>query len=159
MIKALRVDERLIHGQIAMMWTKELGVDGIVVANDSAAKDSTRQMVLKMAVPSGIKVIIRSVKEAISLLSDTRAKNMKLLVITQTIADAVAVCDEIENIEYVNIGNVGRMSNQTNLKVLSKTVMLSNSEIEALKYLVNRYPKTALQGVPSEPRVLASHLI
>ncbi len=159
MIKALRVDERLIHGQIAMMWSKELGIDGIVVANDSAAADKTRQMVLKMAVPNGIRVIIRSVNEAITLLKDPRANKMKLLVIVQTINDAVTVCKSISTIDYVNIGNVGRMSNSSDLKILSKTVMLSTPELIALKELVKLYPETALQGVPQESRVLASKFV
>ena len=50
-ITALRVDDRLIHGQVAMTWTKQLAVQGIVVANDEAANDNTQKMALKMAVP------------------------------------------------------------------------------------------------------------
>lgn len=72
MIKALRVDERLIHGQIAMVWSRELTLDGIVVANDATAQNETQQMALKMAVPSGIKVIIKSTDDAIKLLQDPR---------------------------------------------------------------------------------------
>lgn len=159
MIQALRVDERLVHGQIAMMWSKELGIDGIVVANDAAASDDTRKMVLKMAVPSGIKIIIKDVNSAIDLLQDPRASKMKLLVIVQTITDAVSVAKRINDIKYMNIGNVGRMTGEKNLKVLSKTVMLSEKEVAALKELTTIYPETALQGVPSEPRVLASKLV
>ena len=43
-ISALRVDDRLIHGQVAMTWTKQLRVQGIVVANDDAANDDTQKM-------------------------------------------------------------------------------------------------------------------
>lgn len=46
-ITALRVDDRLIHGQVAMTWTKQLAVHGIVVANDEAANDNTQKMALK----------------------------------------------------------------------------------------------------------------
>lgn len=52
-ITALRVDDRLIHGQVAMTWTKQLAVQGIVVANDEVANDNTQKMALKMAVPGG----------------------------------------------------------------------------------------------------------
>ena len=58
-ITALRVDDRLIHGQVAMTWTKQLAVQGIVVANDEAANDNTQKMALKMAVPGGIKSLDR----------------------------------------------------------------------------------------------------
>ena len=39
MIKAIRIDERLIHGQVAVAWSTTLGVDSILVANDKAASD------------------------------------------------------------------------------------------------------------------------
>ena len=51
MITQIRVDDRLIHGQVAFVWTKELNTPLIMVANDAAAKDEITQMTLKMAVP------------------------------------------------------------------------------------------------------------
>ena len=80
MITALRVDERLIHGQISMSWSKALKLQGIVVANDKAASDDMQKMMLKMAAPSDIKTIISSVDNAIKLLNDERSHNMRLLV-------------------------------------------------------------------------------
>ena len=56
MIVCLRVDERLIHGQVAMTWTKELKLNGLVVASDEAASNELQKMTLKMAVPEGIKM-------------------------------------------------------------------------------------------------------
>ena len=41
MIKLFRIDERLIHGQIAIKWSRHTGVDSIVVANDHAAANVT----------------------------------------------------------------------------------------------------------------------
>lgn len=49
MIVCLRVDERLIHGQVAMTWTKELKLNGLVVASDEAASNEIQKMTLKMA--------------------------------------------------------------------------------------------------------------
>ena len=34
MIKITRVDERLVHGQVAFAWTNSLGADCILVVND-----------------------------------------------------------------------------------------------------------------------------
>lgn len=52
MIKMLRIDDRLIHGQIAVVWSKELGVDRIVVANDKVAVNDVQKATLKMAAPA-----------------------------------------------------------------------------------------------------------
>ena len=72
MLAQLRVDDRLIHGQVAVVWTKELNTPLLVVANDNAAKNKVMQMTLKMAVPTGTKLLIRSVDDAIKIFNDPR---------------------------------------------------------------------------------------
>ena len=62
MIKLLRIDERLIHGQVANQWARQLAVDAIVVANDRAATNDLVKTSLKMAAPQGIKVVIKKVE-------------------------------------------------------------------------------------------------
>lgn len=51
MIKITRVDERLVHGQVAFAWTNSLGADCILVVNDEAAADKLRATTLKLAAP------------------------------------------------------------------------------------------------------------
>jgi Phosphotransferase system, mannose/fructose/N-acetylgalactosamine-specific component IIB len=147
----MRVDERLIHGQIAMVWSKEMSIDGIVVANDATAENPTQQMALKMAVPSGIKVIVKSIEGATALLTDERAKNMKLFVLVRTVADAEKLAEKVSDIEYVNLGNVGKASTDPKT-TLTQFVMLTDPEITSLKKLVELYPDTALQNLPSDKK-------
>ena len=60
MIIQIRVDDRLIHGQIAVVWSKHFATKHLVVANDQAAKNEVQQMTLKMATPNGVKVMMPS---------------------------------------------------------------------------------------------------
>lgn len=152
------VDERLIHGQIAMVWSKEMSIDGIVVANDATASDETQQMALKMAVPSGIKVIIKTVDSAIELLNDPRAQNMKLFVLVRTVDDAEKLAEKVSDIQYVNLGNVGKASTDPKT-TLTQFVMLTKPEIESLKKLVEIYPDTALQNLPTDKKEKATDFI
>ena len=69
MIKLVRLDERLIHGQVAIKWSRHTGVDRIVVANDEAAGNKIIQQSLMMAAPATAKVTIRSVADSITLLT------------------------------------------------------------------------------------------
>ena len=110
MIVCLRVDERLIHGQVAMTWTKELKLHGLVVASDEAASNELQKMSLKMAVPEGIKCIIKSVEGVSSILDDPRSEKMRLMVLVPTVRDAVTLCKKYKNIELVNLGNAGKMT-------------------------------------------------
>lgn len=150
MIAALRVDERLIHGQVSMSWSKALRLNGIVVANDKAAADDMQKMMLKMAAPSDIKTIVLSVDNAAELLNDARSKDMRLLVITTTVKDALTVANHInEKLDQVIIGNAGKMNAEGDEITLTKEVRLSPAEIENLRKLVDEFPDTYFQGTPN----------
>ena len=64
MIKMLRIDDRLLHGQVVFMWTKQLNIKGIIVANDELVQDPIQSLAMKLAVPEQIKLLIKSVEEA-----------------------------------------------------------------------------------------------
>lgn len=65
MIKMLRIDERLIHGQVAVVWSKALSITHIIVANDDVVNNELQITSMKMAVPDNIKFIARDVKDRI----------------------------------------------------------------------------------------------
>lgn len=154
----LRVDERLIHGQIAMVWSRELNLQGILVANDEAADNETQQMALKMAVPAGIPMLVRSLEDAATILKDPRAQHRRLLVLVRTVADALALAERVPNMSYINVGNVGK-SVEGEKEILTQFVMLTPNELASLKKLVAIYPETALQNLPSDKKEMAQSFV
>lgn len=161
MVKALRVDERLIHGQIAMAWTRDLGIQGIMVADDEAAANEMQKMTLKMAVPSGIKCMIKTVPEIIALLNHPKSAEMRILVLVRTVKNALEIYQAVPGIEYVNIGNAGRFTSGDNTErtIISRSVSLNPDELGCLKELVKLAPDTALQMVPSDDKKLVSEVL
>lgn len=89
MIVQLRLDERLIHGQVVTAWARALDINTILVANDEAANDPIKKSVLLMTVPTGKKVHVKGVEETIRLLSDPRADKMNILLIVDNPDDAL----------------------------------------------------------------------
>lgn len=160
-ITALRVDDRLIHGQVAMTWTKQLRVQGIVVANDAAAGDNTQKMALKMAVPAGIKVLIKPVDEAIRVLNNPKASSMRILVLTRTVTDALKIRKQVGEIEFLNIGNAGRFDgvDVSEKQILSPTIMLTDEEVKSLRELVEMNPKTCMQQVPNDEQKMVKDVL
>ena len=160
-ITALRVDDRLIHGQVAMTWTKQLAVQGIVVANDEAANDNTQKMALKMAVPGGIKSLIKPVDEAIRILNNPKASRMRILVLTRTVKDALKIRQSVGEIGFLNVGNTGRFDgiDVSEKLVLTPTIMLTKAEQQALKDLVALEPKTCMQQVPNDEQKLVKDIL
>ena len=108
MIKLFRIDERLIHGQIAIKWSRHTGVDSIVVANDHAAANVMIQKSLKMA--AGIKTVIKSIDDAIKTLSDPRCEPLKVLVLVNSPEDALKMAKQVKGIPFINVGNYGRVA-------------------------------------------------
>lgn len=156
MINQIRVDDRLIHGQVAVVWTKELNAPLLVVANDEAAKNEVMQMTLKMAVPNGMKLLIRSVDDAINIFNDPRGADKRIFVIVNSVSDANKIAQNVENIETVNVANAGRFdkSDPSTKKMIFPSVQLNPNELAAAKELakldrVNSYN----QVLPSNPQL------
>ena len=144
-----------------MTWTKQRAVQGIVVANDEAANDNTQKMALKMAVPGGIKSLIKPVDEAIRILNNPKASKMRILVLTRTIKDALKVRQNVGEIGFLNVGNTGRFDgiDVSEKLVLTPTIMLTDSEQQALKELVALDPKACMQQVPNDEQKLVKDVL
>lgn len=162
MITQIRVDDRLIHGQVAVVWTKELNAPLLVVANDEAAKNEITQMTLKMAVPNGMKLLIRSVEDSIKVFNDPRAVDKRIFVIVSSIKEACQIAKQVKDLEAVNVANVGRFDKSdpaTKVK-LASSLLLNPAELEAAKELVS-LPNLDVfnQVLPSNSKVSLSQLI
>ena len=104
MIVQLRIDERLIHGQITTAWSRYLDVSRIVVASDKLARDPLTTQTLLMSAPAGKKVAVKTIPDAIKLLSDPRVDTVRVLIIVDNPKDAVALVKALP-ITEVNVAN------------------------------------------------------
>lgn len=162
MIPSLRVDDRLIHGQIALVWCKEFGTNRIVVANDNAVRDEVTRVSLQMATPTGIKLLIKTVEDAIRLFHDPRAKEKDMFVLTNNITDAVRIVKECPDlIQSVNVANVGRFDTlpPSEKIVISSTIIVNKEEMIALKELAELDIKAYQQVIPSDSKKPIKDLI
>lgn len=102
MIKHLRIDNRLIHGQVAVTWKNHIGAQAIIVCNDQVAADPIQKMALPMAA-RGSKVLVYSIAETIAYAQANPKETM--FVICKHPSDALALIDAGLEIEHVNVGN------------------------------------------------------
>ncbi len=101
MVNLMRVDERLLHGQVAVTWISNVNATSILIANDEVMENEMAKMALKMAKPSGMKLAIRSIEEGAALLNDPRSQNIPIFVIVKTIQDAVRLCQKTDAVKKV----------------------------------------------------------
>ena len=158
MIIQIRVDDRLIHGQIAVVWSKQFGTTHMVVANDKAANNEVQQMTLKMATPNGVKVLIRSVDEAIKVFNNPKSKDVKMFVLTNSIVDALKIAKNCE-VESINVTNVGRFDPADKKTQINADVGCTKEELEALKEVANLDIETIHWVIPTNPKISIKKLI
>ena len=83
MIKSVHLDDRLIHGQVAISWTRSLGINVLLVVNDQIVNDQTRKNALKIGVPTGVKYGFRNVEEGIKFLNSPESAKYKIMPLMQ----------------------------------------------------------------------------
>ncbi|NCB33989.1 MAG: PTS mannose/fructose/sorbose transporter subunit IIB [Erysipelotrichia bacterium] len=150
MIKLLRIDERLIHGQVANQWARQLAVNAIVVANDTAAENDLMKMSLHMAAPDGVKVVVRSVKDAIAQLNDPRSSALSIFVVVNCPADALEIVKNVKDIPYVNVGNFGRINkDKMNRRTFADSLYANDDEVRQMQEMISI-------GVDCEYRMLTT---
>lgn len=150
MISMIRIDDRLIHGQVAFVWTKHLGVNRIIVANDEIVKNDVQKMSLKMATPDTAKCSILGVDDAIAVLNDPRAESLKILVITNNPTDVRRIVEKVANIPLVNVANYGRITGDLSTKKkLCDTLYVTKEDIAEFNKIIQSGVRTEYQVVPT----------
>ena len=85
MIKLLRVDHRLLHGQVAMAWTQSLDSDCILIANDAVVNDNIRKTTMKLAKPNGVKLVMKNIEDSIAALNAGVTDKYKLFIVVEVL--------------------------------------------------------------------------
>ncbi|MDD3401885.1 MAG: PTS sugar transporter subunit IIB [Hespellia sp.] len=147
MVSLLRIDERLLHGQVAVTWVSNVQASSILIANDEVMGNEMSKMALKMAKPSGMKLAIRSVDDGAALLNDPRSEKIGIFVIVRTIADAVRLCKQTETVKKVNIGGIKK---REGCKLVAAAVHVNEEDVENLKELDKLVDSIEFRMVPSD---------
>lgn len=151
-----RVDERLIHGQVATVWTNTIGAQRIMVVNDSAVKDQLQIGALKMAKPAGVKLSILSKRKAIEKILAGNYEDEKVFLITKDIADMAALLEAGVPLEAFNVGNI---SQKEGSKPIKKSVALTDEDCQTIRQLTEQGITITAQMIPSESDESISNFI
>ena len=120
-IKIVRIDDRLIHGQIVQGWLKTIDVDKILIISDEVANDEMQQVLLSMAVPSNIKLVIKNIEDASYEITNEVYEKDNLMILFSNPQDIVRMIDNGIKFQSINIGGMhyahGKKQLLTNLSV------------------------------------------
>lgn len=149
MIKLLRVDHRLLHGQVAFSWKSHVDADCILIANDGVMKDDLRKTSIKLAKPSGTKLVIKNIEDSIAAINSGVTDKYRLLIVVESIKDASELVKKC-GIKHLNLGGT-KATTQT--KNISKAVNVTEEETAILKELVADGVNVEIQMVPNDTPV------
>ena len=106
MIKLLRVDHRLLHGQVAFAWTGYLDADCILIANDDVVVNDLRKINHSFSETIGVKLVMKSIDDAIKAIQSGVTDKYNLFIVVETIEDGYRLAKAIDEIEVMNLGGV-----------------------------------------------------
>lgn len=149
MIVLTRVDHRLLHGQVAFSWTAHLSADCILIANDDVANDETKKTIVKLAKPSGIKLVIKSVEDSIKAINSGITDKYKLFIVAQNIDDAYKLISNVSKIQSLNLGGT---KFEEGKESISNAIFVTTREKEELNRLIQNGVDVYTQQVPTSKR-------
>ena len=156
MICQLRVDDRLIHGQVAMAWTRELNIEGIVVISDAVVNDKFKSMTLDLAKPMGTKLVILGLDKGIEFLNSEKIQKFRVLVIVENPSDALKIVKNVSEIRSVNIGGLRKSEGK---RMISQSVAVNDQDVKNIKELIDMGIEVEIRQVPSDSKILVQKLI
>lgn len=150
-IRLVRVDFRLMHGQVITNWLNQVGANSIMIINDKLSNDPFMGNVYKMAAPKGVKVNIYSLQTALEKVnSEKYMASRDLIVIFKSVTDAAAASDAGFPIKALQIGGLG--SGPDRIQITNQ-IFLNESDLDLLVNLKGKGVKVYLQAVPKEPEL------
>ncbi|HET9751883.1 MAG TPA: PTS sugar transporter subunit IIB [Myxococcales bacterium] len=148
-IALVRVDNRLVHGQVLEAWLPALDAQGILVADDEAAGNVLARSAMALAIPPGVGFLVLRLEAAAELLrpGGKGPQAARTLVLLRDVRDAVLLHEGGVPIPRLNIGNVHFANGR---RQVSGSVFLDEREVSELEQLARSGTEVELRAVPSE---------
>ena len=157
MIKFIRIDYRLLHGQIVVGWLNRFSIDRIIIIDDKAGSSETEKSILNIAKPSGARLNICTVRDALARknkISQLKENTAIIFGNTQSCLDFLKEFNT--NLYEINYGAIPK---KENAKKFDKAVFLTEKDVENSKELINLGYKLYSQQTPSTSSVDLNKII
>ena len=142
-----RIDNRLVHGQVAPHWISTLGSNLILVANDDVATNTMRQNLMKMAAPAGVATRFFSLQKTIDVIGKASPRQ-KIFIVAETPEDVLTLVKGGVPIKKVNIGNMHMSEGK---RQVATSVAVNDEDVAAFKELQELGVELEIRRVPSTP--------
>ncbi len=146
----VRIEERLIHGQVAGIWAPSLHTQRIIVINDEAAADSLQKSSLRMAAPTSMRLSVLPVESAAKNIRSGKYGKQRLFLVFKNPTDVLRYLKAGGKLTHVNVGN---MSYKEGSKDITKSIKVLEEEIDVFESIAAMDINVTAQLVPNDPVV------
>ena len=143
----VRIDSRLLHGQVATAWTKSVRPDRIIVVSDNVSKDKLRKNMIIQAAPPGVRANVVPIKKMIEVSKDPRFGATKALVLFENPEDALKAIEGGVDIKTLNIGSMAHSEGKV---AVNKVLSLNEKDVETYDKLNEMGIKFDVRKVPND---------
>ncbi len=143
----VRIDERLIHGQVAGIWAPSLHTQRIIVINDEAA-DTLQKSSLRMAAPTSMRLSVLPVESAAKNIRSGKYGKQRLFLVFKNPTDVLRYLKAGGKLTHVNVGN---MSYKEGSKDITKSIKVLEEEIDVFESIAAMDINVTAQLVPNDP--------
>lgn len=143
----VRIDFRLIHGQVITKWLKHSGANKIVIIDDFLSNDEFMKSIYVMAAPPGIEVEVYTKEEAMKEWNDNQFESSKVLLLMKDVPTTHAMYQMGLPLTNVQIGGLGAGADK---KKVYGPIALSNEDFKLLNEMYEHDVDIVLHQVPDE---------
>ena len=145
-----RIDDRLIHGQVATVWSKVTGCNRIMCVSDEVAKDELRKKLLLQVVPPGLKGYVIPVDKAVEAYKNPKYNSFKTLFLFTNPKDVLRAVKGGIPFKSVNLGGKCFTDGDT---LISQAVSVNAEDVAAIKELVGMGIEVEMRKLVNDPKV------
>ena len=151
-IRLARIDSRLLHGQVATVWTKTVSPNRILVVSDEVAQDALRKILIVQAAPPGVKANVITVDKMIEIYQDSLFDEVKPLILTDTPQNMARLV--AGGLDFSKTGiDIGSLAFSAGMVMVTNAIAIGQAEARALYALQAAGLKVFAQKVPTDKRV------
>ena len=151
-----RIDDRLIHGQVATRWTKETNVQRIIVVSDEVAADTVRKTLLTQVAPPGVTAHVVDVAKMIRVYNNPKYAGERVMLLFTNPTEVERVVEGGVKITSVNIGGMAFRQGKTQV---NNAISVDEKDIEAFKKLNARGIELEARKVSTDQKLKMMDLI
>jgi mannose/fructose/N-acetylgalactosamine-specific phosphotransferase system component IIB len=137
----MRIDNRLIHGQVTVKWVGAIGANHLIVTNDDVAKDEIQKMILPQAA-RGVRTSILGVDETLAYLQQPQAAAEKIMVIAKFPSDALRLLQGGMEPSEINVGNQAPTPG-TKFTMVTRSIAVTADDAAIYRQIAENRPLTS----------------